>query len=190
MKRQASSITQSFSAAASAGSCMRVDDAMEHVEQQRLEQHRIRAHRLEVEDLEPLDRQRVLDVVEEARRIGRRSIHLCRRAGQGARQQVREREQAALAAIEDVQVLDRLVDLPVLQLADPIAVLAFEQHPHERVEEVQVLGRWLEGERVDRDAVLPQAELEIAAAEQRRQLAVAVTEVEDDGLRRRTSARA
>ena len=45
---------------------MRVDDAMEDVEQQRLEQHRIRAHRLEVEDLEPLDGQRVLDVVEEA----------------------------------------------------------------------------------------------------------------------------
>ena len=42
------------------------DDAMEDVEQQRLEQHRIRAHRLEVEDLEPLDGERVLDVVEEA----------------------------------------------------------------------------------------------------------------------------
>ena len=40
---------------------------MQDVEQQRLEQRRIRAHRLEVEDLQPLDGQRVLDVVEEAR---------------------------------------------------------------------------------------------------------------------------
>ena len=66
---------------------------------------------------------------------------------QGARQQVREREQPPLTAIEDVQVLDRLVDLPILQLAEAIAVVAFEQHAHEGVEEVQVLGRRLEGER-------------------------------------------
>ena len=93
-------------------------------------------------------------------------------------------------AVEDVEVLDRLVDLAVLQVAQPIPVVAFEQHAHERVQEVQVLGRRLERERVDRDAVLPEAELQIAPAEQRRQLPVAVPEIEDDGQRRRTSARA
>ena len=47
-----------------------------------------------------------------------------------------------------------------------------------------MFGCWLEGKGVDRDVVLPQADFEIFPAEQRRQLAVAVTDVEDDGLRR------
>ena len=160
-----------------------VDDSMENVEQQRLEQRRIRAHRLEVEDLEPFDGERVLDVVEEAG-VAAVADPLVHTPGQGARQQVREREQAALTAIKDVQVLDRLVDLPILQLADPVSVFTFEQHPHECMKEMQVFGRWLEGKGVDRDVVLPQADFEIFPAEQRRQLAVAVTDVEDDGLRR------
>ena len=154
---------------------------MEHVEQQRLEQRRIRAHRLEVEDLEPLDGERVLDVVEEAG-VAAALDPLVQAPGQGARQQVREREQPALTAIEHVEVLDRLVDLPILQLADPISVFTFEQHPHEGMKEMQVFGRWLERKGIDRDVVLPQADFEISPAEQRRELAVAVTEVEDDGL--------
>ena len=40
-------------------------DAVQHVEEQRLQQLRIRAHRFEVEDLEPLDAERVVDVIEE-----------------------------------------------------------------------------------------------------------------------------
>ena len=156
---------------------------MQDVEQQRLEQHGIRAHRLEVEDLEPLDGQRVLDVVEEAG-VAAVADPLVQPRRQRARQQVREREQAPLAAVEHVEVLDCLVDLAVLEVADPIAVIAFEQHAHERMQEVQVLGRRLERERVDRDAVLPQTELQIAPAEERRQLPVAVSDVEDDGLRR------
>ena len=47
-------------------------------------------------------------------------------------------------AVEHVQVLDGLVDLAVLELAQPIAVLALEQHADEGVQEVQVLGRWLQ----------------------------------------------
>ena len=138
------------------------DDAMQHVEQQRLQQHRIRAHRLEVEDLETLDGQRVLDVVEEAG-VAPVADPLVQASGQRARQQVGQREQATLAAVEHVEVLDRLVDLAVLEVADAIAVVAFEQHAHEGVQEVQVLGRRLERERVDRDAVLPQPDLEISA---------------------------
>ena len=73
-------------------------------------------------------------------------------AGQRARQQIREREQPTLAAVEDVEVLDRLVELAVLELAEAIAVVAFEQHADERVEEMQVLRRRLQRERIDRDA--------------------------------------
>ena len=108
---------------------------------------------------------------------------MCSRAGQRARQQVGEREQPPLAAVEDVEVLDRFVDLAVLEVAQPVPVLAFEQHAHERVQEVQVLGRRLERERVDRDAVLPQTELQVAPAEERRQLPVAVPEIENDRQR-------
>ena len=45
------------------------------------------------------------------------------------------------AAIEHEQVLDGLVDLAVLEVAQPVAVLAFEQHARERVQEVQLLRR-------------------------------------------------
>ena len=102
---------------------------------------------------------------------------------QGARQQVGQGEEATLAAVQDVQVLDRVVGFPVLGIAQPVAVVAFEQHSDEGMEEMQMLGRRREGERVDGDAVLPEGRLEIAALEQGRQLAVAVPEVEDDRQR-------
>ena len=165
------------------------DDAVQDVEQQRLEERRIRAHRLEVEHLEPLDRQRVLDVVEEAG-VPAFADPLVQAARQRAREQVGQREEPTLAAVEDVEVLDGLVDLPVLEVAEAIPVVAFQQHTDERVQEVQVLRRRLERERIDRDAVLPEAEFEVAPAEQRRQLPIAVPEVEHDRQRRRTSARA
>ena len=87
-------------------------------------------------------------------------------------------------AVEDVEVLDGLVDLAVLEVADAVPVVAFQQHADERVKEVQVLGRRLQREGVDRDAVLPQADFEIAPAEERRQLSIAVPDVENHGLRR------
>ena len=40
-----------------------------------------------------------------------------------------------------------------------------------------------QSERVDGDALLPKAQFQVAAVEQRRQLPVAVPEVEDDGER-------
>ena len=46
-----------------------------------------------------------------------------------------------------------------------------------------MLGRRLERERVDRHVSVPQADLQIAAAEERGQLPVAVAEIEDDGER-------
>ena len=136
--------------AASAGSWIRVDDAVQHVEEQRLEEHRIRPHRLEVEDLESLDGKRVFEVVEEAR-VAAAFDPLVQPARERARQQVRNGEQPPLAAIEDVEVLDRFVDLAVLELAQAIAVIAFEQHADERVQEVQMLRRRLEREGIDRD---------------------------------------
>jgi hypothetical protein len=56
------------------------------------------------------------------------------------------------------------------------------------MQEMQVLWRWIEGKRVDRDAVLSEAEFDIAPAQQRCQLPVAVPDIEVvmvSGLRRR-----
>ena len=103
---------------------------------------------------------------------------------QRARQQIRQREQAALAVVQDVQVLDGLVDFAVFEIADPIPVVAFEQDADEGMQKMEMLGRWLQRERIDRDALLAQAELDIPATEQRGQLPVAVADVEHDRLRR------
>ena len=111
-------------------------------------------------------------------------IHLCSRAASARGQQIGQREEPTLRAVEHVEVLDGFVDLPVLQVADPIPVVSLQQHTDERVQEVQVLGRRFEREGVDRDAVLPEAEFQVASAEQRRQLPVAVPDVEHDRLRR------
>ena len=127
---------------------MRAVDAVEHVEQQRLEQRRIRAHRLEVEHLQPLDGQGVVEVVEQAR-VPAAFDPFVQPAGKRPWQQVREREQPSLACVQHVQVLDGLVDLAVLEIAEPVAVLALQQHADERVEEMQVLRRRLERERID-----------------------------------------
>ena len=48
------------------------------------------------------------------------------------------------------------------------AATALEQQASERVKEVEVLWRRLERERIDREAVLAQTKLEIAAVQQRR----------------------
>ena len=87
------------------------------------------------------------------------------------------------SAVQHVEVLDRLVDLPVFSVAEPIAVHALEQHPHKGVEEVQVLRCRFEREWIDPNVALPETELEIAAFEQRRELSIAVAKVEDDGQR-------
>ena len=99
---------------------------------------------------------------------------LVQACGQRARQQVRHREEPPLAVVEHVEVFDRLVDLAVLEIAEPIAVIALQQDANEGVKEVQVLRRGFERERVDRHLSVPQADFEIAPAEQRGQLPVAV----------------
>jgi hypothetical protein len=52
-------------------------------------------------------------------------------SSQGTRKQVGEREQPTLAAVENVEILDRLVDLAVFEVADPVAVVASKQHADE-----------------------------------------------------------
>ena len=72
---------------------------------------------------------------------------LAQAAGQRARQEIGEREQPTLAGVQDIQVLDRLVQLAILGVAEPIAVRALEQHADEGVQEVQVLRRRVQRER-------------------------------------------
>ena len=101
-------------------------------------------------------------------------------AGERAGQQVRDGEQAPLARIEHVEVLDRFVQFAVLEIAQAVCVVAFEQHAHERMEEMQVLRRRLQGKRVDGDVGLSESDFQIATAQQGGQLPVAVAQIEDD----------
>ena len=104
-------------------------------------------------------------------------------ACQRARKQVGDREQPALSALQHIHVFDGVVDLTVLELAQAIAVLPFQQHAHERVQEMQMLRRGVERERVDRDVRLSQPDFQIASPQQGRELAVAVPEIKDDRQR-------
>src|SRR5262249_46310942 len=61
--------------------------------------------------------------------------------------------------------------------------VAFQQHADERMQEVQVLWRGLERERIDRVAAPAEAKFEVPASKECRQLPVAVAEIEDDGER-------
>ena len=154
--------------------------AVEHVEQQRLEQLGILAHRVEVEDLEGLDGERVLHVVEEVR-IAPGADPATEPLPQPAREDIGEREQPPLFAVQDVQVRDRVVEFAVLAVGERVAVHPFQQYAHERVEKVQVLGCVRQGKRVNREPVGVEPQLEIAATQRGGELAVAVPEVENYG---------
>ena len=103
--------------------------------------------------------------------------------GQGSRQQIRDREEPPLAFVEHVEVLDALVDLAVLQVAQPIPVIALQQHANEGVKKMQVFWRGFERKRIDRQLLMPEADFEVAAAQQRGELSVAVPEIKDHGER-------
>src|SRR5262249_38419645 len=126
--------------------------------------------------------QRVFDVVEEAG-VSTFANPLVEASSKSTRKQIGEREKATLAAVEHIQVLDGLVNLAVLEIAHAVAVVAFQEHSNKGMEEVQVLGRRLQREGVDSDAMLPQPNFQVSSAEERRQLAVAVAHIEDDCLR-------
>ena len=157
-------------------------DAVQDVEEQRLEQRGVGPHGLEVEDLQPLERERVVEVVEEAG-VAPAVDPLVQPPGQRPREQVGQREQSPLAAVEDIEVVDRFIDLAIFQLVQPVPVFAFQQDLHERVQEVQVLRCRVERERVDCDRMLAQSHLEVAPAEERGELPIAVAEIEDDRQR-------
>src|SRR5262245_61714928 len=150
---------------------------MQEVEQQRLDQRGIGPHGIEVEDLQPLERQGVLDVVEQVG-VAASLNPLLQPSHQGSRQQVGEREQPALIPVEDVEVLDSFVDFPILQLTQPISVFALEQHADESVKEVQMLGGWRHRERVNANVLLPQPKFDVATVKERSELPVPVTEIQ------------
>ena len=117
---------------------------MQHIEQQRLQELGKLRQAFEVEALQALERQRVLGVVEE-RRVGAALDPPVQVLRQAARQHVGERDQAALRRVEGIDVLDRLVEIPVLLHRELMLPTGLQQHAHEREEEVQVLLRRLAG---------------------------------------------
>ena len=98
--------------------------AMQHVEQQRLEQRRVGPHRLEVEDLQAIQRQRVARRCRTSPRTGRLRP-TCAVAPPSARgSRLARVKRRRWLVIQDEQVLDRLVGLAILEVAQPVAVVA------------------------------------------------------------------
>src|SRR5262249_41729013 len=75
------------------------------------------------------------------------------------------------------------VHLPIFELGQAIVVIALQQDADKRMQEVHMLGGRLERERIDRVVAAAQADFEVAPSKQRRQLAVAVAKIQDDGER-------
>ena len=100
-----------------------------------------------------IEPERVLEIVEQAR-VATPIDPGVKTARERPWQEIRDREQPALAAVQDIQILDRLVHLTVLDVAEARAITAFEQDAHERVEEMQVLGCRIKRERIDRPLLL------------------------------------
>src|SRR5207245_1416566 len=87
--------------------------AVQNVEQERLEDEGKLLESLEVETLQPLERQGIVNVVKE-RRV-RTALHPAMELlSQRAREGVRERDQTPLWWVECIQVLHRLIQIPVV----------------------------------------------------------------------------
>src|SRR4051794_26578964 len=84
-----------------------------------------------------------------------------------------------LCAIEHVQVLDRVVQLTILKIAETVLVSSFQQHAGEPVQKVEIFWRGIQREWVDRDAAAAEPQLQVATLKQRGQLSEALPEIED-----------
>src|SRR5438067_646020 len=62
-------------------------------------------------------------------------------------------------------------------------VVSLEKHAHERKEEMQMFWRRLEGKWIDSNVGIPKAHFQIAPLQQRRELPIAVTQIQDHGQR-------
>src|SRR5205807_715035 len=87
--------------------------AMQDVKQEGRQQERILVESFEVEALDTLQRQRVLGVVEQVR-VGAALHPAMQVLRETSRQRVRQRNQAPLRRIEGVEVLDGLVEVPIV----------------------------------------------------------------------------
>ena len=83
-------------------------------------------HVLEIEDLKVLPRQRVLDIVEESA-VATSLDPFGQSLRQVTRQRTAQGEQLALVGIENVDVLEAFVELSILRVRQPLAVLRFEE---------------------------------------------------------------
>src|SRR5262249_30077859 len=100
-------------------------------------------------------------------------------AAQSPGQKIRECEQPTLTRIEHVEVFDSVVRLPIFQLGQSVRLVPLQEDPHERMEEVQMLWRRLQRERVDAHALLPKPDFQVSAVKEVGNLAIAAAEIED-----------
>src|SRR5262249_33016877 len=99
---------------------------MKDIEQQRLEERWIRSHLFEIEDLEALERERVLDVVEQAR-VAVPVDPVVEATRERSWQEIGHGEQPALARVQYIEVLNRLVHFTILAVAESIPIAPLQQ---------------------------------------------------------------
>ena len=86
-----------------------------------------------------------------------------------------------MTLLEDVQIFNGLVDFAVLQIAQSVPIVSLQQHAHEGVQEVNILGCGVERKRVDGHVRLTETDFKVLASQQRGELSVAMPKVQDDG---------
>ena len=156
---------------------------VENIEQQRLQDLGRVAPAGEVEGLEAAERKRVFGVVE------KKAILPAPRPPMQPLLQladnVAEVGDGALFRLQHVHPLDRIPQLALFFEVEPVTLLiALNQHTEEAEEELQVLFARCKRERVDREVARLLADIQVAAAEDRRERLEAAADVEDECQRR------
>ena len=87
--------------------------------------------------------------------------------GEAAREQIRQREEAALLGVDRIDRRHRLLDLAVVGVRRLVLPARLDQHLHERGEEVLMLGRGRQGEGIDGAGAGVEAQRQVAPVQAR-----------------------
>ena len=180
-KIHASSMTNTLNVAVFCGLFDLGRCPLQHIKQQRLQDVRVVRPAIEVEGLEAGEGERVLGVVEEVAELSglRPAMQaLSQRAEDG-----REVGERPYLGGQLVGALDRGEQRLFILGRQLIASTGLDEHPQEQVQKIQVLVGRLQRERIDGEAGVLQADIQIGPAEGACQRLVAAAEIEDEGQR-------
>src|SRR5713101_2964253 len=155
---------------------------MEDVEEQRLQHLRIFPHALEIEALETRETDCVLGIVKEKPKLSA-LFPFVQTALQVAAKRISQSAQRVKGrVVELVEILSLLVQFPLLCAIKHFS-LGFGEHANEKRQEIQVVLRWREGERIDLEIAGFEANLQVRASKQPCKAAKTSSQIEDECVR-------